>query len=82
MRVFSTLSSRTELAEQVAQQGQSPLRFLPAPAEHHEVVGVTHQHTPALRLPCPVQPVQVDVGKQRGHHPALRRARDAVLDGP
>ena len=63
------LELQTEFAEHVAQQGQRLLCFLPAPAEHHLVVGVTYQHAPALRIPGPVQPMQVDVGQQEGHTP-------------
>jgi len=47
-------------------------------AHHHEIVGVADQcaemRTPVL--PHSVEDMQIDVGKQRGDHAALRCARD------
>jgi hypothetical protein len=46
----------------------------------HTVIGVPHELAHTLRVPLPVEPVQVDVAEQRGDNPALGRARDRRAD--
>ena len=43
-------------------------------AHHHQIVRVADDLPCALGRPCPVEPVQIDVAEQWGHHASLRRA--------
>jgi len=42
------------------------LCLLAGGAHHHQIIGVSHEHTYALGVPLPVEPVQIDVAEQRG----------------
>ena len=62
------LGLQPQLGQQHRQPRQRGLGLLPACAHHDHVVGEAHQNAVLPTRPCPVQPVQVDVGQQRGGH--------------
>ena len=76
------LGLQPKLGQQVTQPPKGGFGLLPGGAQHQRVVGVADQHAMLTRLPCPVQPVQVDVGEQRGDHPTLWRASHAAPQRP
>ena len=73
---------QTEIGQQAPQLPEGSFGLRARRAHHQHVVGVTHQHSVLALIPCPVQPVQVDVSQQRGQHPALRSAGDRPADLP
>jgi hypothetical protein len=77
---------RLGLQPQARQQSGEPrkrgLGLLPGVAHDDRVVRITDQHTVLARLPCPVQPVQVDVTEQRRQRTALRRPGHAAPQRP
>ena len=68
LQVHEAGLGRLRLQSEISQQGrqalQRPLGLAAGPAHHDQVVGEPHQHPVAL-VPCPVEPVQVDVAHQR-----------------
>ena len=62
---------QAEIGEQTGQPRQRGDRLPLGLAEHHQIIGVPGRR-PVRATPCPVEPVQVDVSKQRGYHPTLR----------
>jgi hypothetical protein len=59
------LGLQPKLGQQVTQPPKGGLGLLPGGAQPQHIVGVADQHAMLAHLPCPVQPVQVDVGEQR-----------------
>jgi hypothetical protein len=76
------LERQAQLGQDGVERLQGTLGLRPAPAHHDQIVGVAHQDAAAARLPDPVKPVQVDVGKQRRDHPTLRGAGQLRLTAP
>lgn len=60
-----------EVGQDRPQHTQCALGLPFGPAHHHEIVGVADEHTLTVRRPCPVKPVEVDVGQQRRDNAAL-----------
>ncbi len=60
---------RLRLQAEVGQQGGDPrergLGLLPGFTHHYEIVDVADQRPVPAVVPCPVEPVQVDVSHQR-----------------
>jgi len=65
---------RLRLQAQVSQQGSQPLQrglgLAAGPAHHDQVISEPDQH-PITVIPCPVQPVQVDIAHGGTENPAL-----------
>jgi hypothetical protein len=58
--------AQPQVGQQAAQPFQRGLRLCLRATHHHGVVAVPDEHPVLLGPPFPVQPVQVDVGQQRG----------------
>jgi hypothetical protein len=56
---------KPELGQKRPEHAERAPGFGLRPAHHHEIVGVADEHTVPTCLPCPVEPVQVDVAEQR-----------------
>src|SRR6266511_2606093 len=73
-----------ELEAQLGQYGserhKGALGLALRPAQHQQIIGVTHQHTAPARPPDPVEPVQGDVAQQRRDNTTLRRTGHAAPD--
>jgi hypothetical protein len=71
---------RVEPQAQRVEDGLHPLlrqhRLGRGPAQHHCVVGTTHQDAGAVSIPLPVEVVEIDVGQQRRDDAALGSAGD------
>ncbi len=81
------LRFQPEVGQQDRQPRKRSLGLLPGIAHDNRVVGVSDQHTVPTFIPCPIDPVQVDVRQQRGSDPALwsashRPPYPAVLHDP
>ena len=61
------LGFQTQLGQQDRQLRQRSLGLFPGRAHHHHVIGETDQHPMLANVPCPIDPVQVNVS------PNLRR---------
>jgi hypothetical protein len=55
---------QTEPGQQTGQARERPFGLVLRPAHDDQVVGEPHQ-SPVAFIPCPVEPVQVDVAEQR-----------------
>ncbi len=67
------LRLQAEPGQQDGQPLQRGLGLAAGPAHHDQVISEPDQH-PIAVVPCPVQPVQVDVAHDGADHPALRGA--------
>src|SRR6266481_5724288 len=64
------LRLQAETGQQASQALQRPFGLAAGPAHDGRIVGITHQD-PVLLVPCPVEPVQVDVAEDGTYHPTL-----------
>jgi hypothetical protein len=76
------LRLQAEFGQQALQPLQGGFGLLAAGAHHHRVVGTAHQHPVIPCRPRPVQPVQIDIGQQRGDNPAVGSAGHRPTDLP
>ena len=74
------LRFQPEVGQQHRQPRQRGLGLLPCFAHDDRVVGVPDQHPMPALIPCPIDPVQVDVRQQRRSDPALWSAGDRPPD--
>src|SRR6266545_2499424 len=74
------LQREAEFGQDASQRHEGAFGLPFAPAQHHQIVGVTHQYAAPARLPDPVEPVQVDVAEQRRDNTTLRRTGHAAPD--
>jgi len=65
------LRFQTEVGQQDFQLRKRSLGLPFRGAHHHHVIGEPHQDPVLTRIPCPIDPVQIDVRQQRGNDPAL-----------
>jgi hypothetical protein len=79
-REVSVLQLQPQTGQTLTQHAQRPFGLPSAVADRHQIIGIADQHPVAL-APCPVEPVQVDVGEQRGDHPNPEACRSPD-DGP
>ena len=56
---------QTQLGQQDSQLRERSLGLFPGGAHHHHVIGEPDQHPMPANVPCPIDPVQVDVSQQR-----------------
>ena len=56
---------QAKVGQQRPQPRQGGLGLLPGLAHHQQIVGEANEHSVLADVPCPVEPMQVDVAKQR-----------------
>jgi hypothetical protein len=73
---------RTQFGEDRRQRHKSAFGFPAGLAHHQQVIRVADECSAPARLPCPVEPVQIDVAQDGRNHTALRSPGTAAPDRP